>query len=86
MTGMNANDHRTYAPDTIPLPAGARFEPPSEDAFHDAWVDACLASRAAYRAWRSAAADQRRDAYAVYVAAEDREQAAAEAFARAVAA
>ena len=46
---------------------------PAEDGLHAAWRDAHDEALAAYRAWR---ARPGRDAYAVYLAAEDRADAA----------
>lgn len=82
---MNGIEHRTYQPH-LTLPAGAWMAPPSVDAYHDAWVDAAIEGRLAYRAWCEAVGGRRAEMFAVYVAAEQREQAAAETFARAVAA
>jgi hypothetical protein len=47
-----------------------------------AWRDACGDLRLAYLAWRDAGSTHARDAFAVYVAAVDRESAAAEGFSR----
>jgi hypothetical protein len=51
---------------------------PAFDAVYDAWSDAHEEAEAAYLAWR---ASGRRDAYAVYRAAQDREDAAQDALA-----
>lgn len=51
----------------------------------DAWVAACDHSRDAYDAWRDAPRESQAEAYAVYVAAADRESAAAAALAASVA-
>jgi hypothetical protein len=48
-----------------------------------AWRDACADLRLAYHDWREVAVDARADAFVVYVAAADREAAAADAFAQA---
>jgi hypothetical protein len=45
-----------------------------------AWLDAREEARRAYRAWAAAGGDERRTAYTVYCAAEEREEAAARAF------
>jgi hypothetical protein len=45
-----------------------------------AWLEAREDARRAYRAWASAGGDERRTAYTVYCAAEEREEAAARAF------
>jgi hypothetical protein len=51
-----------------------------------AWRDACADLRVAYYAWCEAAADgHAAEAFAAYVAAADREAAAADAFARSAA-
>jgi hypothetical protein len=47
-----------------------------------AWRDACTDLRLAYLDWRDAGPAHARDAFAVYVAAMDRESAAAEVFSR----
>jgi hypothetical protein len=47
-----------------------------------AWRDACADLRVAYYGWREGGAGERAEAFAAYVAAADREAAAAEAFAR----
>jgi hypothetical protein len=45
-----------------------------------AWMSAREEARLAYRAWVEAPDDERADAFAVYRAAEEREEAAARAF------
>ena len=50
-----------------------------------AWREACADLRLAYLDWREARAAHTRDAFAAYVAAVDRESAAAEFFSRHVA-
>jgi hypothetical protein len=45
-----------------------------------AWITAREDARLAYRAWAEARDEDRADAYAVYLAAEEREEAAAKAF------
>jgi hypothetical protein len=52
---------------------------PSTAAFRDAWQAARDDATLAYRCWCHAGADTKRDAYAVYLAASDREAAAAAA-------
>jgi hypothetical protein len=47
-----------------------------------AWRDACDDLRLAHEAWRDSVADDRREAYAVVVAAADREAVAAETLSR----
>lgn len=42
-----------------------------------AWAAACGEARAAYRAWSAAPTEGKRDSYAVYLAAAERESAAA---------
>jgi hypothetical protein len=58
-------------------PAGADLEDVRE-----AWRDACADAYLAYLDWRDALADQAATAYAVYVAAADREAVAAEVLER----
>jgi hypothetical protein len=53
------------------------------DAYLEAWQSARDDAASAYLFWSGAEHAQRRDAYAVYVAAADREHAAAAAYARA---
>jgi hypothetical protein len=43
-----------------------------------AWCDAAADATLAYEAWRAAPTDRRAEAYAVYIAAADREAAAAD--------
>jgi hypothetical protein len=50
--------------------------------FRHAWCTATNEAALAYRRWCSAAAEGKRDAYAVYMAAADREAAAATAYQR----
>ena len=52
------------------------------EALLDAWRDACDDARAAYAAWCAASRYRADEAFAVFVAAADREEAAAEALAR----
>jgi hypothetical protein len=52
---------------------------PSPAAFRDAWQAARNDATLAYRYWCQAGADTKRDAYAVYLAAADREAAASTA-------
>jgi hypothetical protein len=53
---------------------------------YDAWIAARADTRAAYRWWMMAPQPLRGEAYAVYLAAADREDAATSAYARAEAA
>ena len=53
------------------------------DAYLEAWVSARDDAASAYRAWANADRERQAEAYAVYVAAADREGAAANAYARA---
>jgi hypothetical protein len=61
--------------------------PPGADAeaLLDAWRDACMDARIAYRAWNTASRYRSDEAYAVFTAADEREAAAADALARLVA-
>ncbi len=54
---------------------------PDVELVFDAWVAACDEAHEAYDAWRDAQREDQADAYAVYVAAADRESAAAAALA-----
>jgi hypothetical protein len=47
-----------------------------------AWRDACTDLRVAYHTWREGPTDERAAAFTAYVAAADREEAAADALAR----
>jgi hypothetical protein len=67
----------SLAPDAFP-PAGCDLED-----LRMAWRDACADLRVAYHAWREVVVDARGDAFVAYVAAADREAAAADAFAQA---
>jgi hypothetical protein len=74
---------------TLALPADLASPPPPPgadgEALLDAWRDACEDARLAYRAWRRSSRYRSAEAFAVYVAADDREGAAADALARFVA-
>jgi hypothetical protein len=62
------------------LSAGGRDR--REEDLRMAWRDACADLRLAYLAWQEAAPTHGRDAFAVYVAAADRETAAADSLLR----
>jgi hypothetical protein len=57
------------------------IRPAATDAVRDAWLAASDEATAAYDAWCAADTGGRREAYAMYRAAADREDAAAKAFA-----
>jgi hypothetical protein len=70
-------------PFVVQLPSRERQR--RRDDLRMAWRDACGDLRLAYLAWRDAASAHARDAFAAYVAAVDRESAAADGFSRHVA-
>jgi hypothetical protein len=77
---MSTGDLKTLlddVPDTFEIVL--RRDPEWSPVLH-AWHDACEETAAALQRWRSAAGD--RDAYAVYRAAQDREDAAQDALAQ----
>jgi hypothetical protein len=66
-------------------PLGSPLPFPPHSDVHDlrmAWRDACADVRVAYHAWRQQGPAGGGDAFAAYVAAADREAAAADTFAR----
>lgn len=67
-----------------PLGFARPFPPPHTDVedLRMAWRDACADLRVAYHAWRQQGPTGGGDAFAAYVAAADREAAAADTFAR----
>jgi|KBSSwiStaDraftv2_1062776.scaffolds.fasta_scaffold2910316_1 hypothetical protein len=58
--------------------------PATTDDHYEAWRAASVEESAAYRAWCAAASEDRREAYAIFLAAADRASAAADALACAV--
>lgn len=85
---MTSRDLRTLldaVPDTLEIVLRGPHGKPGFGPVHEAWRDAREEAGRAQSAWRRAGATLRRDAYAAYRAAQDREDAAQDALSSAVA-